>query len=184
MQEIWSVWELMGATNGATRGVVKKRIETVDNRGWQLQLNVACVGNDGHWPANMAFWKIPDRTALTRWLDAGLEDGLDETGLSWGKSRLYQHVHGRIDPSHRAFLLEYIVADDSTALKALAQSSGADLILSEILSPWQGLAVWGSKDLHEAARRDLTGQTGASNKPGIQQAAGWWTVIPAERDMV
>lgn len=45
IQEIWSVWELMGATNGATRGVVKKRIETLDNRGWQLQLNVACVGN-------------------------------------------------------------------------------------------------------------------------------------------
>ena len=184
MQEIWSVWELMGATNGATRGVLKKRVEGLDNRGWKLELNVACVGNDGHWPANMAFWKVPDRAALTRWLNAGLDDGLDETGLSWGKSRLYQHLHGKIDPAHRAFMLEYIVADDARALAALGASTGADLVLSELLAPWQGLAVWGSRDLHQAARRDLEGSTGAGKKPGIRQAAGWWAVIPAERDMV
>ena len=181
MPDIWSVWELMGATNGATRGDLKKRVEAVDQRGWKLERSMACVGNDGHWPANMAFWKIPDRAALTRWLNAGLDDGFDEKGLSWGKSRLYQHVRGQFDAAHRAFLIEYIVADSA---QALAGVSGADLVLSEVLAPWQGLAVWGSRDLHEAARRDLEGKTGAGSRPGIQQTGGWWAVIPAERDMV
>jgi len=179
MQDIWSVWELMGATNGATRGEIKRRLDALDRRGWQLELNLAIVGSDGHWPANMAFWRVEDRAALTSWLDAGLADGLDETGLSWGKARLYQRASGQLNPEHKVFLAEYVVADDPRALAAL----GADLVLREVFAACQGLALWGAKDLRDAARNDWEGK-GASGKKGIVQAGGWWAVIPHERPMV
>lgn len=180
MAQIWSVWELMGATNGATRGELRKRVRALDTRGWTIELNLACVGNVGHWPANMVFWSMPDHAALARWLNAGLDDGLDETGLTWGKSRLYRPLRGKLDAGHRAFLVQYLVADDPQALMRL---ESADLVLGELLSPWQGLAIWGAPDLHQTARRDLERSSGALGRPGIRQATGWWAVVPAERDM-
>jgi hypothetical protein len=180
MPEIWCVWELKGATDGATRGVLKTRVEQLERRGWELSLNMAVVGSDGYWPANMVFWRLPDRTALTAWLNAGLDDGLDETGLTEGLARLYGLTRGDLDPAHRAFLIEYIVADDEAALAGI---QGADLLLAEIMAPWQGLAVWGASDMRALAQREWDG-AGASGQPGVRQATGWWNVVPAEREMV
>ena len=88
MQDIWSVWELMGATNGATRGEIKKRLDALDRRGWQLELNLAIVGSDGHWPANMAFWRIPSARRSRTGSIPGCPTALDETGLFCGSTAL------------------------------------------------------------------------------------------------
>jgi hypothetical protein len=178
MSELWSIWEMVGATNGATRGSMKQAIESLPRRGWELSLSVSIIGNDGHWPGVMAFWRIPGERALNDWLEAGPDDSLDERGLTSGKAKLCRRVLGNLDPEHRMFLIEYVVAQDGETLASL---KGPHAVFAELLAPWQGIAVWGARDVYEMVKRERAG-IGVSGQLGIEQSTGWFAIVPVERE--
>jgi hypothetical protein len=88
-------------------------------------------------------------------------------------------VSGGIVPGHGAFLVERVVTDARSQLEALA---GPDLVLAEVLAPWQGVALWSAADLGALAAREYAG-IGAGSLPGVVEASGWWAVVPPARDM-
>ena len=172
--ESWSLWELKGQTKGPTRGQLKERIAALDKMGWDLALFVDSVGVTGHWPHSMALWRIPDAKLLRTRLEAGFDDGLDETNLQIGKSTWLERVSGGISPGHRAFLLEHLRGENGAALRSL---KGPDMVLAEALAPWQGVALWGAADLFDLAEKQRSG-IGSGGQPGIVHTQAWWLIVP------
>ena len=178
--ESWALWELMGSTDGRTRGRMTRMTTELPACGWELRLRLSTVGSDGAWPQAMTLWRVPDDASLSAWLSAGWDDGVDEDAFIWGKSTLHRRLDGGLRDGDTAFLIEYLVADSAKALAALR---GPDLLLAERLAPWQGVAIWGAKDLFALTEREWQG-IGSQQAPGIRQATGWWAVVTPDRDIV
>ena len=182
--ESWVVWELMGSTDGRTRGAMTALLGTTAAsaayQGWDLTLKLSSVGSDGHWPHVMGLWRVPDDATLGATLAHGWDDGVDEDGFTWGKSKLYRKLHGDLRAGDTAYLFEYLVADTPSALAALKTP---DLVFAETLAPWQGVAVWSATDLFKLTEREWQG-IGAVGAPGIREATGWWAVLTPDRDIV
>jgi hypothetical protein len=178
--ESWVLWELMGSTDGRTRGRMTKLLAELPSRGWELALKLSTVGSDGEWPHAMGLWRVPSQQALAGWLEAGWDDGVDEDAFVWGKSKLYRQLHGELHAGHSAFLVEYLVADSALALEGLR---GPDAVFAEQLAPFQGLAIWSAPDLFALTEREWSG-IGSQQASGIRQATGWWAVVTPERDIV
>lgn len=181
--ESWVVWEMMGSTDGRTRGSMTRLLvdaaASPAYKGWELRLKLSSVGSDGHWPHVMGLWRVPG-DALGATLAAGWEDGVSEEGFVWGKSKLYAKLRGDIRAADTAFLFEYLVADSPAALAALA---APDLVFAETLAPWQGVAVWSAADLFALTEREWKG-IGSAGAAGIREATGWWAVTTPDRDIV
>lgn len=181
--ESWVLWELMGSTDGRTRGSMTQALPESPARGWQLAARLSSVGSDGHWPHVMAFWRMPDGAALAAALDQAWDDGIDENEFVWGKSKLYARVSGQLKDTHTAWLVEYLVADSPASLAALSGEDGPDLLLAERLAPWQGVALWGAADLFALSEREWRGM-GSREAKGMRQVTGWWAVLTPDRDIV
>jgi hypothetical protein len=178
--EYWSVWEIMGSTDGRTRGKMRDMIVGLPRDVVSLPLVLATVGSDGYWPATVAVWSVPDGDALTKWLDLGLDDGVDEHSFIWGASKLYKTVSGALNLEDSAYYFEYVTSNSAADLAAL---EGPDLLLSEVLTPWQGLAIWSASDLFALGKRewDHMSTTGSA---GVRDAVGTWKVKIPELDIV
>lgn len=177
--ESWVLWELMGSTDSRTRGSMTQLLAELPPHGWELAAKLSTVGSDGHWPHVMGLWRIPDEATLAKWLDLGWDDGVDENGFSWGKSKLYARLSGQLKPTDTAYLVEYIVAESPAGLAAL---KGPDMLLAERLAPWQGVAIWGAADLFALSEREWEG-LGSRQAKGMREVTGWWAVRTPERDI-
>jgi len=177
--EIYSFWELMGATTGPTRGELAHRITAMGRNGWDLAINLSSIGSDGHWPHSMAVFRFANAGALEKQLKVGFADGMDERDLKWAKMKLATKLRGDLDTKHRSWLFEYVRFGSA---EALAAHQGPDLLFAELYAPWQGIAMWGADSLRALMQRELKG-IGSVGKPGVLQATGWWTTIP-ERVLV
>ena len=178
--ERFCVWGLQGSTDGRTRGRMAALVARLPRFGWELEATLATVGSDGHWPPTMAFWRVPDEDALVARLDAGGEDGFDESEVVEGSARLYRHVRGAIPPGAGAFLVEQVIVPDP---RTLTDISGPDLVLAEELAPWQALLVWAADDLFALARREQEG-VGSTRDPRCREVTGWWATRMPEREIV
>ncbi|HXC39134.1 MAG TPA: hypothetical protein VN667_09315 [Burkholderiales bacterium] len=181
--ESWVLWELMGSTDGRTRGSMTRALTELPARGWQLAARLSSVGSDGHWPHVMALWRVPDDATLARALDQGWEDGVDEDGFVWGKSKLHVRISGQLKDTDTAWLVEYLVADRPLSTETFEGRAGPDLLLAERLAPWQGVALWGAADLFALSEREWRGM-GSREAKGMRQVGGWWAVRTPDRDIV
>ena len=167
----WSVWELHGPTRGELIQLVRKQSPP----GAALDLVLATVGSSGFWPHVVAFWRSDD--AFAPWLEAPLDDGLDEQQVWLCEARLYRTVRGEPPADCGAFLVERFTARDRSALETLAP----ELLLAEALAPWQGMAVWGARDLDALAARESDGI--GARRADVESHTGWWALVPPEREM-
>jgi hypothetical protein len=180
MSEYWCLWELMGDTDGKTRGGMRDAIAAWRQPGWDLAVELATVGSDGWWPHSMALWRITDDAALTRALDAGFDDGLDEHSFHAGRSTLFERISGELVDRHAALLVEHVRAESAGALDRLA---GPDAVFAEIFAPWQGLAIWGADDIFALGAREREGM-GCGGTPGLADVLGSWAIKTPSRDLV
>ena len=174
------MWGLHGSTDGRTRGRMAALVGRLPRFGWELEVTLATVGSDGHWPHTMVFWRVPDEDALVARLDAGGGDGFDESEVVEGSARLYRSVRGAVPAGAEAFLVEQVTVPDP---RTLAELVGPDLVLSEELAPWQGLLVWAADDLFALARREEEG-VGSTRDPRCAQVTGWWATRMPDREIV
>lgn len=179
MQEIWCLWETMGDSAGMSRGRMRDAMVAARPPGWELVAALATVGSSGWWPHSMGLWRL-DAAALTEALSRGWDDGLDETSFRWGASRLLERTRGALDASHEALLLESFRAETAAAVDALV---APDLVLRELLAPWQGVAVWGARDLFALAERQRAG-IGVAGVPGMLDVEASWAIVTPERELV
>ncbi len=182
--ELWSVWELMGSSDGRTRGRMAAAAVATTWPGWELAGLFATVGSSGPWPHTTALWRTDRAQALTDALAADLGgDGLDEEAFVGGSSTLAQTVQGAFDATLGAWLIEHVRAASPTALSELAHLTGADLVLAEVFAPNQGIVLWGAADMAALAAREESG-IGSGGRPGVTSATGWWLVTNPARSIV
>lgn len=172
--EIWSFWELMGATTGPTRGELAHRIDLMARNGWDLALSLATVGTDGHWPHSMAIFKFADANALRDQLDEGYADSMDERDIRWAKTKLARRLRGEFSARNEAYLFEHVRCASRTVLEKYTEP---DLVFADAFAPWQGIAMWGAEHLQALAKREYKG-IGSAGKPGVVQCTGWWAMAP------
>jgi hypothetical protein len=126
-----------------------------------------------------AFWRASGAQPVVDWLDAGADDGFAEEQVGRGcAARLCRRESGGVEPRHHAFLIELVRAESPEAFRRLP----ADLLLSDLFAPWQGIAVWSALDLRGLGARQRSG-LGSQDGPGVLEATGWYAVVPPERAM-
>ena len=184
--ELWSVWELMGASDGRTRGRMAAATAATTWPGWTLAALFATVGSSGPWPHTTALWRTSRPEALAEVLGGGLSaDGFDEEAVVGGTSILARTVTGSFVSAHGAWLIEHVRVADPEVLGRLGTlgTDGADLVLAEVFAPHQGIVLWGAADMEALAAREESG-IGSGGRPGVLSATGWWLVTNPTRSIV